>query len=265
METQVKTSKTSKKSLVIFILICLLGFGVGFGTAMAGNRIFDSGFDLSETASAVLMNNWQIFVIAEFLVTVILAVLMLRHFHTAVAKAKTVDMEDEEAIAEIDRHTMSASVIYGVSQVLIFFFMSMTCFIIKNMPEGSGGALLIQLFVLIFSLVMMIVMFVFYKKMLDIEMKANPYRKGDIFSVKFYKQWEESGDEAEKMILYKAGHNSMQAAMYVAYAGEMICFLMMILFNTSVMPCIALFAVILTGQWVFLKEQERLHFKGING
>ena len=47
----------------------------------------------------------------------------------------------------------------------------------------------------------------------ELEKKLNPEKKGDVIETNFSKKWEDSCDEAQKMIIYEAGYRAYRAGM----------------------------------------------------
>lgn len=87
---------------------------------------------------------------------------------------------------------------------------------------------------------------VIQKLILDIEKKLNPEKQGNVLDFNFQKVWMNSCDEAEKLIVYKAGYKAFLNTNITCIILCMVAFVVTLLFKPDVLAlvfvCIIWFA-----------------------
>lgn len=149
------------------------------------------------------------------------------------------DGEEEEDIDAIEKKLNNIIVAYNIVVILNLFFFGVMVEIagIAEIAKGTewnipysvfaGAGLLISLGLYMFAA----------KLVVDLEKRLNPERRQvSIFDMNFEKRWEESSDEAQKQIMYKAGYAAYKAANIVCSVMWGVTLMGQLVYATGVFP-----------------------------
>jgi hypothetical protein len=76
------------------------------------------------------------------------------------------------------------------------------------------------------------------KLTLDIEKKLNPEKQGNILDLEFQKVWLDSCDEAQKLMVYKAGYTAYQSTNIACLILTLAAFICSVIFQTDMLALI---------------------------
>ena len=170
--------------------------------------------------------------------------------------------EDEVQLAQIESGMNRCQLITEISLVLNLFLLGVGEHVILakmeflTIPEIHWRWLACSITVCFFA---GMAVSLFYKKnALNLYKQMNPEKQGSIYDLHFAAKWEESCDEREKLILYKAGYKAF-------YFGQVICIALAVIyvfcdlaFETGLLPLAMVVAILLSMDVIYLCTGSRL-------
>lgn len=201
-EIRLENKKEDKKFLgkFLIILLCsfLIGIVAGFGMAFVKDAT-ELPTIISESIHNVMM------LISPYVSVVFVVVMGTALFLThkkASAMAKAWDGEDEEEYQKID--DMLGNVLYAlnIGTVVTYFFFAIG---FEDIVERSKFADACYLLGFVAALVVIIVG---QSAIIKLTKEMNPEKKGSVYDTKFLDKWEDSCDEAEKILIYKSAYKT---------------------------------------------------------
>lgn len=232
--------KSEKKYFVIFMAIMVLsligGFFVGFMIKIAEHCI-DITDDKLVSLKVVLAYLVPAITVAANVVTFVIALVQYLKIKKVVAHW---DGEEEETILEIEYKLNFPMLIANAMMIcnMVLFSVGTALSTVTGIGEDTGEVLS-MVCVLIF-LVSFVFEFIILKLVIDLEKKLNPEKRGSIFDVNFAKKWEDSCDEAQKLVSYKAGYAAYKAGNSACMFLWLLAFIGQMMFDTGVFTVICI-------------------------
>jgi len=197
-----ENKKEDKKHLGKFFLLLIGGFllGVVMGIVMAFGENVES---LPTAISEATYNFAQAIAPYVGIVYCVMMVLMLFVVKSKVTKMiKAWDGEDEDEYRKIDGILGNALTALNIGTIVEYFFFAVG---FEGIVGRSGFA--DACYFLGFILTLVIVM-VGQQIIITMTKEVNPEKKGSIYDTKFVDKWEDSCDEAEKILIYKSAYKT---------------------------------------------------------
>jgi len=251
MSNQEKNRTNKKKStsegmkivkfIVSVIALFAAGVIVGIGSAFIEDVL------RSETLVNSIIGVMK--VVVPVIYVAVNVVVFLVGMSTYVKAKKMIDDwngEDEEIPAVVEKKLNAVTVAYNIITVCnCFFFGAMVE--ISKVPQGAEADIPFSTFTTI-SLLLFLAMNLFVGKLIiDLIKRLNPERKAvSLFEKNFEKQWEDSSDEAQKMILYKAGYAAYKATNVVCAVVWGMTLMAQLVYKTGVFPTFCVCAIWVT-------------------
>lgn len=189
--------KENRKALPKYLLILLgaaiFGGVLGFAAGWMGHD------NLSETIAAAIARGVTAAAPGALLITSVVSLaLILWLYRGAKALFTGWDGEDEGAMDRAEEKLSWALLLTGAQTVLDMFFFAVA-------QTGQNRA---ALWSLLFFLVSVFAMIFAQQKIVDLERRMNPEKKGSVYDLKFKKKWFESCDEAEQKQIGQASYKA---------------------------------------------------------
>ena len=231
---------SEKKYFVIFMVIMVLsligGFFVGFMINIAEQYI-DISEDKLVSLKVVLAYLVPAITVVANVVTFVIALVQYLKIKKMVAHW---DGEEEETILEIEYKLNFPVLIANAMMIcnMVLFSVGTALSTITGIGEDTGNVLdMICVWTFVVGLVFE---FIILKLVIDLEKKLNPEKRGSIFDVNFAKKWEDSCDEAQKLVSYKAGYEAYKAGSTTCMILWLLAFIGQMMFDTGVFPVICI-------------------------
>ena len=100
------------------------------------------------------------------------------------------------------------------------------------------------------------------QKIVDLERRINPEKRGSVYDVHFQKKWMASCDEAEQRQMGQAAHKAFVAATYVCFGLWLALFFLDRVFDTGLLPMVLVLVILGVMQVTYTLECIRLSRKG---
>lgn len=175
---------------------------------------------------------------------------------------KACDGEDEAQLAQIESGINNCQFITEISLVLNLFLLGAGQHVILvkmeflTIPEVHWKWLACIITVCFFA---GMAVSLFYKKnAVNLYKQMNPEKQGSIYDIHFASKWEESCDEREKLILYKAGYKAFYSGQLVCIALAVISICCDLAFETGLLPLAMVMTILLSMDVVYLCTSSRL-------
>lgn len=260
MKTNTKTNN-KKKTAWLFAAFCLAGVIIG---VLVGTFAFQTeGFDL--TIVKEIIRNLIIYVAPVLLILVFAFVLIysLTGYFKSKRAISTWDGEDEDYIEKIEAKLDVIISILTIGLILVYSIFAVSFYGTFNLTTHEEY---LRLFPLNAATYIVFIATIFYNTFIqracvELVKKINPEKKGDTLSVNFSKEWEQSMDEAQKLMLYEAGYRTYRVMSIVMVIVWLIC-TMGILFGMGLMPSLVVSALWLTSTVTYSIYGYKIEHKG---
>ena len=240
-DTDKKVNKKSNlKIYIIFAVMILASLLGGFlaGRLAAVNK---------DTLDGI---NWDhIWWITADTLPIVYGVLMLATFVVSFVmygKIKRMirgwDGEDEDVIVDIESRITTASYLPCVI-VFVGLVLFPVCIyaVDRTYSDGRGTFLTVV-----------------EKLVIDEEKKLNPEKSGNIFDMHFRRDWENTSDEAELIMIAKSSKKGFMTGIKAGFVMWILTFMSMFAFDTGVMPIVAVGLVLIVMYVAYCREFVRL-------
>lgn len=228
--------KTEKKAVLKFVLLILISAALGAGASMLmGWLTHWDGISFQGLGDMLgAMVPW-VFLFTN-LISAIAAMLIC---HRAKKQIGQWDGEDE-CIEQTEQQLSCGLLLANIMTVVNFFLFSAGIEVSLNTKLGDQyGVILFPACILIFILGYVWIFFVNYR-VVKLEKQINPEKRGSVFDVKFQKQWLESCDEAEKLMVYRCGFRAYQVGNKVCMGLWLVALFLQLWADTGLFPVLSI-------------------------
>ena len=229
------------KYLVTILLYGLLGGILGFFTGVAGaagvaetvrqalDRVLEAAAPWGIVVSAVILlgAGWYLYAAAK-------------------RRCDAWDGEDEDTMDAVEQQLGWALLLTGLVIVLDFFFFAASIVYGRFLQD------------LILFLASVVVLIVLQQKIVDLERRLNPEKRGSVYDMKFQKTWMDSCDEAEKAQIGQACYRAYMVGTRVCTFLWVALLILNFVFDFGLLPIAAVLVVWGVMQTVYALECIRL-------
>ena len=245
MKTNTKTN-SKKKTAWLFAAFCLAGVIIG---VLVGIFAFHAeGFDF--TAMKEIIRNLIIYV-APVLLILVFAFVFIYSLTGYIKSKKAIaawDGEDEDYIEKVEAKLDVIISILTIGLILVYSIFAVCFYGSFRLATDEEYFRLVPLNAATYILFIVTIFYNTFIQRACVELvkKINPEKKGDTLSVNFSKEWEQSMDEAQQLMLYEAGYRTYKVMNMVLLIVWLIC-TMGILFGMGLLPSLIVSALWLTS------------------
>jgi hypothetical protein len=243
-----KNVKLLLKALAVVLVTFALGYVMGrlLGKGTKGVDLPALLKKVDNEAAGILLGA------AHLLLTIVSLICASGQFYCLNKAAAKWDGEDEDFIDDIEERLNAPMKLVSNSQVFnIVIFLCSAYFFISS----KAWYTLIPTAVFLVGAVWQMML---TEKLVTLEKKLNPEKKGSAFDPKFRKKWIESCDEAQKQIIWRAGFEGFQKGSTACVVVMMLAGIFQLVFRTGILPVICLGAVWLIMNNAYMKAAENL-------
>ena len=229
------------KYLLTILLYGLLGGVLGFFTGVAGAA------GVAETVRQALDRALE--AAAPWGIAVSAVVLLGAGWYLYAAAKRRCgawDGEDEDTMDAVERQLSWALLLTGLSVVMDFFFFAVSIVYGRFLPD------------LVLFLAAVVVLIVLQQKIVDLERRLNPEKRGSVYDMKFQKTWMDSCDEAERAQIGRACYTAYMVGTKTCIFLWVALLILNFVFDFGLLPIAAVLAVWGVMQTVYALECIRL-------
>lgn len=169
--------------------------------------------------------------------------------------------EEEDPFIRAD-HKLSFSVsVSGIGTVTAMMFFAVVFCDMDRHLEAHRLLILITVFFFVGGLFLTVRM---QQLQVDFMKHMSPSMKGSVYDRKFHEKWEESCDEAEKLVIYRASYRAFRVANTVCSAGWAVLTVGTMIFHYGCLPSVVIAALWLLMNVTYYREAMRLEHSNIN-
>ena len=233
--------RAQPKYLLTILLYGLLGGVLGFFTGVAGAA------GVAETVRQALD---RLLAVCAPWGIVASAVILLGagwYLYAAAKRRFTAwDGEDEDTMDDVERQLSWALLLTGLMIVLDFFFFAASIIYERFLQD------------LILFLASVAVLVVLQQKIVDLERRINPEKRGSVYDMKFQKTWMDSCDEAERAQIGQACYTAYRMGNKVCVFLWVALLILNFVFDFGLLPIAAVLVVWGVMQTAYALECIRL-------
>lgn len=209
VETSIKRdNRKAGFKFAIVLILCGIGGGI---TGFIAFRVSNGISVLSESLDEFMMKSISYIntiIPASMLIAVVLAAAWSIHNIRQCRKNVFALIEADEA-EELTRIENKLSYnLWGIDILIIFQYLMFSLMVFAGYKYNIGENVSSLFITSIVFMVGMIMTIVLQQKVVDSIRLINPEKKGSVYDMNFNRKWEESCDEAEKLIIYKAAYKA---------------------------------------------------------
>lgn len=250
-----KNYKIKPKTVLIFILIVLGCFGGGclIGFLLAGLDA-DAVSAAGERALPALRVALPVFYAVVNLVCLLVSVLRIRKSEKLAAAAG----DDDDSLTRAEDFLSFPMLLGGVITVVNMFLFSASAALADRFPDARWimpTAVAMMILGIVWSTVVVSVC------VRDVE-KLNPEKRGSPLELHFTRTWEESCDEGQRLIIYKAAYKAYTVTSRVCLFMWIAALICQLLFHTGILPSLCICAINLVLTISYYVEGSRLEARG---
>lgn len=227
LSTEESIKKDNKKAgwkFALVLLACvIIGGVIGFVSAMTTSAIGLSG--ITDRFHELMTGNislilWSIPVIMMLMIVFISAWCVIS-IRTCKKKAPVyIETDNEEGIEKLE--SKLSYVMWGTSVFVILYYLLYSLALYADFKYNEDGPVALLAATSIFMICIILVI-VLQQRVVDCMRLMNPEKQGSVYDLNFNKKWEASCDEAEKMMIYKAGYKAYKVV-------NMLCMVLWVIF-----------------------------------
>jgi len=199
---RLENKKEDKKHLGKFLLMLVGGFLIGIVMGI----IIAVAEDVQSLPTTISQTVYHLVASVAPYVGVVYSVamvIMLIIVKSKVGKMiKAWDGEDDDEYKRIDNFLGNALTTLNVGTIIVYFFFAVG---FEGIPQRGGFADACYFFGFIASLVVVVLG---QQIIIGMTKEVNPEKKGSIYDKNFVDKWEDSCDEAEKILIYKSAYKT---------------------------------------------------------
>ena len=229
------------KYLLTILLCGLLGGVLGFFTGVAGAA------GIEETVRRAL--DRVLSVCAPWGIVLSAVILLGAGWYLYAAARRRFaawNGEDEDTMDDVERQLSWALLLTGLMSVLDFFFFAASIIYQRFLPD------------LVLFLVSVVVLVVLQQKIVDLERRINPEKRGSVYDMKFQKTWMDSCDEAERAQIGQACYRAYMAGTKTCIFLWVALLILNFVFDFGLLPIAAVLVVWGVMQTAYALECIRL-------
>lgn len=208
MEEIARDNKKAGKKFALVMLLC------GIIGGIMGILVLNAAEAISKTSqtfeSFMTANIITIGIIVPVTMAVLTVTVCMKSIYDVIKNKKNIAgfiaADDDESLEQIDRRFSYDTWMINGAMILNYFLFAVMIFADENF--GQEGLPRISLYTVIVFLVLIVAIIVVQQRLVDCARLLNPEKKGSVYDLKFNEKWEESCDEVEKLIMYKACHKA---------------------------------------------------------
>lgn len=244
---KVARKKEDKKYLIIMIVLFAVSAVGGFLVGWGMRKLEKSGFSFPDISDNFIETVTYLMPAIFFGINLIFLIFGLVFISKARKQYELWDGEDEDFADKIEE---KVGIPLSLSSVLmvINMFLFAVCVNLDMQVELDKSTekviMIINLIVFIFSFV---VMFIVQKKALDLTKDMNPEKEGSLYDVKFAEKWENSCDEAQKLMVYKAAKTAFTAMTSMCMTLWVVCLIGDMFMGFGLIPVTLVSIIWITG------------------
>lgn len=258
--------RENRKALKTYIPTLILCAAVGgvFGFFAYASGLQQAAGQITSWAKAASFTLSPYCVIGVVLISLILSLhqyYQAKKLYADFDENQDLGDEEEDPFTRAD-HKISFSVsVSGIGTVTAMMFFAVVFCDMDRHLEAHRLLILVTVFFFVGGLFLTVRM---QQLQVDFMKHMSPSMKGSVYDRKFHEKWEESCDEAEKLVIYRASYRAFRVANTVCSAGWAVLTVGTMIFHYGCLPSVVIAALWLLMNVTYYREAMRLEHSNIN-
>lgn len=258
--------RENRKALKTYIPTLILCAAVGgvFGFFAYASGLQQAAGQITSWAKAASFTLSPYCVIGVVLISLILSLYQYyqaKKLYADFDENQDLGDEEEDPFTRAD-HKLSFSVsVSGIGTITAMMFFAVVFCDMDRHLEAHRLLILITVFFFVGGLFLTVRM---QQLQVDFMKHMSPSMKGSVYDRKFHEKWEESCDEAEKLVIYRASYRAFRVANTVCSAGWAVLTVGTMIFHYGCLPSVVIAALWLLMNVTYYREAMRLEHSNIN-
>ncbi len=240
MKTKKNGQKSKKRIMITFVLLLLGSFILGFCLSLLVGIVQDGDFIHIDPL-------WNALAVATpFLfggLHLICCVIALSLLHSAKKESKRWDGEDETAVNATERKVEWALGLANIMTVVNFFLFAAMIQVTEYTVFGKQYSVILFPATLVLFVLGYVWIIAVTNMSVKLEQKLNPEKQGNVFDMRFKKDWLESCDEMEKQKIFECGYRAFQTGGAVCMGMWVVAVLCQLWMKTGLLPQVMIFVI----------------------
>lgn len=234
------SDKKNRKIMIGFVALLAVSLVLGCLFGMISRIIQNSIPDMQMFILKVKIIMSYVVPILFLILNLTQAVVGSIYIKISKKQAAAWDGEDEEVIEQIEKRLNVPMILTNAMQVLNFVFFSVCIYLAETAELNKLMQDIIGNGAIVLFIVSFVIEMVLQKQTVDMEKQLNPEKQGNIFDVKFQEVWVNSCDEAQKLMIYKAGYQAFKVTNYTCMGVWLLTLIAQSMFQTGIFPVICI-------------------------
>lgn len=239
------SKKKTVKAVIILIALCLVGGVFGFFVGSMSGEI--DNLDLTALKSfvkAALIYATPVALIAVFAFVTIFSLVSYIKARKATSEW---DGEDEEFIEKVEEQLGINISVLSIGLIMVYSLFGINAYAQFHLASDDVFLSMWPLSVATFMAMIATIVYntIIQRACVQLVKKINPEKKGEALALNFQKEWENSLDEAQKLMAFEAGYRTYKVMNYAILIAWLICTLG-IMYGMGLMPLLIVSALWLT-------------------
>ncbi|MCM1273657.1 MAG: DUF3169 family protein [Clostridium sp.] len=262
IEYEERNKKEDKKSFKPFIIIMVICFIVGIGVGKAAHVIEDNleairaAMEQIEVVLAYVLPSVFLFI------NIVELIVVFGMVHRQEKRLDEWDGVEEEVLDDIERKLDFPANCTNVMQILGMFLFAACIHIDLSVELPKNHEMIIFWIVIIDFMASLIICIMLQKRMVNLVKVMNPEKNGSIYDMDFNKKWEESCDEAQKMVIYRSSYKAFRVSNMMCCYFWVLGIVADFAFHTGLFPIVVVLLIWLVQVLVYSRETTRLERGG---
>lgn len=247
-EIKMANRKALPKFILIMIIACIIGGGIGFFSAKYGVDSLSGVIKTGAGFFGIHIAPWIMLALA-----IIMPLVSVPLYKKANKLLSAWDGEDEEVYDAADEKLCIAMWIADAALILSYFLIA---------ASYSGGFSIFQnekniipFFISIVSFLgVMVEAILIQQKCVDATKKANPEKTASVYDMKFQKKWVDSCDEAEKILIGKCAYKAYGATNIICSSLAIVLAVSALIFGIGFLPSLVVCAIWFVNHAAYCRE-----------
>lgn len=241
--------KDDRSAFKRFIFLIIIGMFIGFFAGMLSGYLQENLADLLATRIQYILAYVAPYMNVILIPFVFLPILYL--YYVSRKRYQVWDGENEAQLEKIEINLSYALWFSSMAVILSFFFFAVGLWQITNLNYSVSGTFFASW---LGSFVLVIICTTLaQQKIVNFTKEINPEKEGSVFDHNFSKKWEESCDEAEKLIIYKSAYKSHKTVSTTCIILWLVCLLGSSIWDFGLLPVtfVSIIWMIQTTSYIF--------------
>lgn len=229
-ETIKKENKKAGGKFIVLLICCgLIGAVMGFLSARASTEIPDMAKAFEAFMTAHIKTIGTALPIVMAILTAAAGVWSIMNVRSSRKEAVAlIEADEDEELRKVERK-LSYN-LWMTNGLMILHFLVFSVMTFADKKFGPDEIPRILMYTVVVFMVGLAVITLLQQKLVDCARVINPEKKGSVYDLRFDKKWEESCDEAEKLMIYQSAYRAYKAV-------NLACMILWMIFTIMGLTC----------------------------